>query len=400
MAANNSTHPRKRKTDAWLPYPEFPLSPHVATDRWYKTVRGRRHYFGKLADWQGALAKWQEQRDDIMAGRTPGGDTCQTLGDLRDTWLTAQLQRVEAGLLKPTTFNAFRNITKHARDVLGAHARVDQLRPADFGKLAAAIARDMAPSSARKAITVVRMLFTWAFESEVIEHAPRYGPDFKAPAKVAQRQAMKAKGRRDYSAAEVRAIFYAADVPLRAMVCLAINGGLTQRELSELLLSEVDLDAGWVRTSRGKTGEAREVPLWPETVAALRDAMEARPTPKTPDAADLFFVTRTGQAWVRESLRDDDQKLSRSDAINLLFRRLCVRLGTTIPGGAFGKLRHTFRTVADNAGDLNATLRVMGHGVPGISAHYVNRIDPARLRLVTDHVHRWLFPRPDFSPVE
>ena len=50
-----------------LPYPDFPLSPHLPSDRWYKTVRGKRVYLGALADWQGALARWEAERDTTCA---------------------------------------------------------------------------------------------------------------------------------------------------------------------------------------------------------------------------------------------------------------------------------------------------------------------------------------------
>ena len=53
------------------PYPDFPLFPHVS-GRWTKKVRGKQVYFGKVADdpeGEAALAKWLEQRDDLLAGR-------------------------------------------------------------------------------------------------------------------------------------------------------------------------------------------------------------------------------------------------------------------------------------------------------------------------------------------
>ena len=55
------------------PRPDFPLFPH-ATGRWAKKVRQKLVYFGKIADdpkGEKALALWLEQKDELLAGRTP-----------------------------------------------------------------------------------------------------------------------------------------------------------------------------------------------------------------------------------------------------------------------------------------------------------------------------------------
>ncbi|MEM8495809.1 MAG: hypothetical protein AAF663_10540 [Planctomycetota bacterium] len=65
---------KSRRPDAirkLLPYDDFPLSPHVATGRGYKKIRGKRHYFGPLDDWRGPLDRYTEQRNDLELGRTP-----------------------------------------------------------------------------------------------------------------------------------------------------------------------------------------------------------------------------------------------------------------------------------------------------------------------------------------
>src|SRR5437762_2373172 len=70
MIQKSSVQRQTRHADL-LPYPDFPLSPHPATNRWYKKIRGRRIYFGPLADPDAALEKYQRERDYLMRGATP-----------------------------------------------------------------------------------------------------------------------------------------------------------------------------------------------------------------------------------------------------------------------------------------------------------------------------------------
>ena len=53
------------------PYRDFPLTPHP-TGRWCKRINNKLHYFGYIKDgWQKALDLYQQQRDDLYAGRVP-----------------------------------------------------------------------------------------------------------------------------------------------------------------------------------------------------------------------------------------------------------------------------------------------------------------------------------------
>src|SRR5207237_494976 len=60
-------------------------------------------------------------------------------------------------------------------------------------------------------------------------------------------------------------------------------------------------------------------------------------------------------------------------------------------GLAFSTLRHTFRTVADEAKDQQAVDFLMGHEVPNTSSRCRQTLSNERLRAVTDHVRHWLF---------
>jgi integrase len=162
-----------------------------------------------------------------------------------------------------------------------------------------------------------------------------------------------------------------------------VNCGFGNADVGTLPASALDLEAGWVRYPRPKTGIERRCPLWPETVAALREAMASRPAPKDPADAGLVFLTKYGGSWhsggTDNPLSAETSKLLRDAGID------------GRKGQNFYALRHTFRTVADAAKDQPAADLIMGHTDPSMAAHYRERIEDSRLQAVADHVRRWLF---------
>ncbi len=128
MAHNPTTKTVSRKPPK--PYDDFPLFAH-ATGQWAKKVRGRMLYFGPWADWQGALAKWQTQRDDLMAGRKPRpvGEAVVRLKDLANDFLNAKRDKMTQGELSPRTFQGLYGGCARILDFLGKDRAVDDLRP-------------------------------------------------------------------------------------------------------------------------------------------------------------------------------------------------------------------------------------------------------------------------------
>src|SRR5207249_1666524 len=120
---------------------------------------------------------------------------------------------------------------------------------------------------------------------------------------------------------ELRKIIVAAGVPMKAMVLLGINAGFGNTDVANLPLFALDLERGWVDYPREKTAIGRRCPLWPETIAALRTAAAERPDPKTDAEAELVFLTRSGNYWVRVKHRDGMPGLP-IDSIQKKFRKL------------------------------------------------------------------------------
>jgi integrase len=231
-----------------------------------------------------------------------------------------------------------------------------------------------------------------------------FGPGFKRPSKKVLRIERAKKGPKLFEAAELRKLIDSAGVPIKAMVLLACNAGLGNSDLAHMPISVVNLTTGWVDYPRVKTGIGRRFPLWPETIDALRDVIECRPTAKDPADAGLLFITKYGTRWARftfekritEDAKEEDEppkyKSCNCDAISQEFNKLFTEAELKRkPGSSFYALRHVFETVAGESRDQVAVDHVMGHARDDMASVYRERVSDERLKVVTEYVRRWLF---------
>src|SRR5690606_7583709 len=98
----------------------------------------------------------------------------------------------------------------------------------------------------------------------------------------------------------------------------------------------LDLERGWLNYPRPKTGVARRARLWPETIAAIKDAVTARPRPKSNDDKSLVFITKRGFRWA---------KATRDNPISKEVAKLLDELSIERRGRNFYALRHTLETI-------------------------------------------------------
>ncbi|HUY93021.1 MAG TPA: hypothetical protein VMV10_30105 [Pirellulales bacterium] len=385
--------PRQTTRPELLPYPDFPLFGHNGT-RWAKVIRGKRHYFGKVADgWQAALEKYEREREDLYAGRTPRVQADGlTVAALANAFLTSKRHLVDTGELSPHSFVDYYATCKLLIEHFGAGRLVIDLAADDFEKLRRAMAKTRGPVTLGNEITRVRVAFKYAYDAELIERPIRFGPTFRKPTKTTLRRERQKKGPRMFEAAELRQIIAAAPAQLRAMILLGANAGLGNHDVGLLPLKAIDIESGWLDFPRPKTAIHRRCWLWPETIAAVRAALAERPTPKDAAAAKLVFLTRFGVSWTREPTIDDDgsPKKAADNALAKEFRKLLDKLKLWRPGLGFYALRHSFETVAGESRDQVAVNAVMGHADSSMSAVYRERIVDDRLRAVAEHVRQWL----------
>jgi integrase len=377
------------------PYPDFPLFPH-ASGRWCKKVRGKQVYFGSIQQdptGQAALAKWLAEKDYLLNGLTPPSDPDGlTMRELVNRFLTDKAALIRSGALSERTFRQYDLTCGRLIEVFTPQRMVAELTPADFGALRAKLAVGRGPVALGNEITVARMLFKYAYDQGFLDGPLRYGQSFDKPSRKTLRIERAKRGSKMFEAEEIRAIIEATGVPMKAFVMLGINAAFGATDISTLPKSAIDLVGGWVVFPRGKTGICRRCPLWPETVAAVQAAIESRSAPKDQADDELAFLTRFGTRWVKLNRQADRDGATPDDALGKQFKKLLISLELNREGRGFYSLRHSFRTIADDAKDQPAAGHIMGHHDSSMSAVYRERISDERLIAVTETVRRWLFP--------
>jgi integrase len=366
------------------PYPDFPLFPH-ATRQWAKKIRGRTYYFGNWDDPQAALTRYLEQKDALHAGRKPRADTeGTTIRDLCNDFLNAKAAARDAGELVPRSWQDYKDACDLIVQHLGKRRLVADLDPEDFADMRGKMAKTWGPATLGNVIQRMRVVFKYAFDNGLIDRPVRYGQGFKRPSRKTLRVHRAKQGAKLFTAEEVRRLIDAGTPQLRAMILLGINAGFGNADCGHLPLSALDLERGVIDFPRPKTGIPRRCILWHETVEVIREALTARPEPKKDEHTGLVFITKYGLPWAKDTA---DQTLAKE--FGKLLRALKM---TGRKGLGFYTLRHTFRTIADEAKDQPAADYIMGHEVPHMSSVYRETISDDRLKAVTDHVRAWLFP--------
>jgi integrase len=373
---------------------DFPLFPH-ATGQWAKKIRGKLHYFGTWDDPGGALKKYDEQKEALHAGRKPR-DQAEglTVKEMVNGFLRAKMAARDAGELSPRSWQDYKAVCDLLIAHFGKSRLVADLDPDDFADLRTKMSKTWGPVTLGNVIQRMRVVVKFAWDSGKIDRPVRYGQGFKRPTKKTLRIHRAKQGVKLFMAGEVLALVNGAVVvgkegpelvqpgpAMRAILLLGINCGLGNNDAGTLPLSAVNLDTAWIDFPRPKTGIPRRCPLWPETVQAIRQALAARPEPKEAEDAGRVFLTKYGKPWAKDIA---DSPITKET------RKLLDQLG--IDGHRnFYSLRHTFRTIADEAKDQPAADFIMGHEIPHMSTVYRESISDERLKAVSDHVRQWLF---------
>ncbi len=377
----NKTTRKRQPGKPEKPRRDFALFAH-SNGQWAKKIRGKLHYFGSWAEPRDALQRYLDTKDALHAGRTPKADReGLTVRDLCNHFLTSKEHEVEGGEIRPRTCQDYHDTCSRLCNTFGKDKLVDDLAADDFTRLRASMAKQWGPVRLGNEVQRVRTVFKYGYDAALIDKPVRYGPSFKRPRQAIIRRQRYANGEKMFEPDELKAILREACPQLTAMILLGLNGGLSNEDCGRLPMRALDLRRGWLIFPRTKTAVYRRIPLWPETVDAIKAAIAVRPMPKDELHKDKTFITKYGNAWANGTP---------SSPISQRFGKIVRDLGVHRRGLGFYTLRHVFETIGGECRDQVAVNAIMGHVDNTMATRYRERISDERLRAVVDHVRAWL----------
>jgi hypothetical protein len=357
-------------------------------DGWYKSVAGKPRYICKPCSVSEVTAILPARIDAIRAKLGGGFGTISvargtmSLEQVVDAYQAWLYQRLTTGhpkkLARRTYDDAMTTIFSFA-EIAGPQKPADAVGPIDFSAYARTELAGKAASTIRRRMIYIEAFANWAApgsrKAGLLMRPWRYGADFRKPSDH-EISRSAADSDKTYSPEQIRRAFLrvSRNRMLRAVGWLALCGAFAPKDLGTLPEKIVDLDCGYIRFPRGKTGVGRLCWLPPCARMAVKRYLDNRGVECCATAEGLLFRSSTGLPYFREPTGEDTG--SRYDSIGNQWSKI---VGLPLSG-----LRSTFATLADDWPDQRAVDVVLGH-LSGHSmsvrrSHYAKKLNPERVR--------------------
>lgn len=292
----------------------------------------------------------------------------ETLGYYVSQWLDKQTARARTGQLAADRLVNIRLAINRFKDHLSASTPVREINGQKLESFHTYCLRAIADNkwSARycsEMVSIAEMFCRWLWEQDLIELPKNLG---KLKFKITQKQIPIVEPK------VITQIITKAPRQLKLHLLLMLNCGMTQKDVSDLLQSEVDWEKGIITRKRSKTSDIANVPvvryrLWKETFALLREHRSNHP--------ELALLTLKGNPWVLATVREDSSVWT-VDNIATNFRNYSAKNSfTNSLGGkvSLKQLRKTGASMLDNHPTYGRyTAYFLGHAPRSIAdRHYV-----------------------------
>lgn len=370
--------PNRKKYPTAKPFKGFPLTPR-SDGRFTKMIRGVPQYYGKHGDWQAALDEYHATAPAVTHGRiVPSApNPTVTVRQIANRYLQEREADVTHGTLQAKSWEDYRSTLNRFVKFIGASTPARELGPEHFTRFAAHLRKTLGAYAFNRSRALILAWLRHAAAAEWVKPAINVGVGFKPVPAGKMRGDRKV---RLFEPAQIKRLLKLAGPQMRTMILLGLNGGFGSTDCARLTREHIDLNMGVIRYRRNKTNIARTVPLWPETLKALRKVLALRPD----DA--LVFRTKAGSPWVRTRRSKRNGRNVTVDAIPQRFGKIMDDAKIDMPGVGFYALRHTFATYANEVRDSDARRHIMGRRLPDLDDVYIEYLFLPRLKVLTDHV--------------
>jgi integrase len=348
----------KRKTRS----DKFPLTLHN-TGQYCKKIQGRIYYFG--SDKKQALEKYLDQATYLHGGKNliqKASNGNMTLKQLCDFYLKYQQSKVKADELTAKHHNDQISSLKKFMSFLGQDRRIKNISTLDLQRYKRNLKGHYGSVCRLNLhISIMKAMFHWVRRNDILENIPNI--DAITRGKIVYQE------KYTFNSEQLKKLLSFADIKTRAMIWLGLNCGFGCTDCAQLKWKDLDFVNNRVRFPRNKTGIPRNLPLWPETIHALK---------KVPRSGELVFYTSKGHACIRTAIKADDTgqtKYATTNSITPKFSKLLKKAKIHAPKGTgFYTLRRTSATIAARSGDPFAVQRLLGHADLKMATRYVQDV--------------------------
>jgi integrase len=235
-------------------------------------------------------------------------------------YLKQKEAEAEASQVSTGRCYALRLHLTHFQDWLGKDTSVKEIdgevlinfRTHVLGKAAT---KEWTKTTASHYMTTTKSLVRWLWQSNAIPTLPRVLDGRSETLKITKTK----PGIVTFTMEEIKALLADASDRTKLYILLMLNCGMTQKDISDLLVTEVDWKEGRIIRKRSKTSEEENVPvvnykLWPETFRLLQQERDAK-------SKDRVLVNSNGgPIWSEEITKDG--KYRKTDNVKNAFDRL------------------------------------------------------------------------------
>ena len=269
---------------------------------------------------------WHDRLEVMQRSAAPPERTVQAHVD---RFLEDKEASVSAGELSAGRAYTLRVHLTHFMDWLGRDTPIAQINGQTLNdyrlELLKRIETDtLARTTGKERLGSVKSFVRWLWQIEAIPSLPRIMDGKSRALKISRSSPTIVV----FTESEIAVLLAEASDRTKLYILLMLNCGMTQKDVADLQVSEVDWDAGRITRKRSKTEKFASVPtvdyvLWPETLRLLRQERN------TAGSGRVLLNANGRPLWCEEIGKDG--KFKKSDLVRSAFDRLKLKTKISKP---------------------------------------------------------------------